>query len=212
MSPQPELRTPRFLMRGLRDDDFDIFATMHADSRVMAALSAPLSRDQSWDAFARIRAATVRHGFGLWAVELPTPAQFIGLVGLSVPSFEAAFTPCVEIAWRLLPEHWSKGYATEAARAALKFGFETLRLKEILAWTTPENVASRRVMVKLGMTHDPADDFDHPRLPEGHPLRRHVLYRVQPASVLACDPNSSSERPQSSMGFPVDASEIDLRT
>ena len=104
--------------------------------------------------------------------------RFAGFIGLSIPSFEAPFTPCVEIGWRLDPEHWNRGYATEGARAALDFGFVSLQLAEIVSFTVPENVRSRRVMEKIGMTHSPSDDFDHPALPQGHPLRRHVLYRM----------------------------------
>ena len=99
-------------------------------------------------------------------MEIPGVVPFVGFVGLSVPRFEAHFTPCVEIGWRLSPEHWGRGYATEAARAALVFGFETLQLDEIVSFTVPENLRSRRVMEKIGMSHSPADDFDHPALPE----------------------------------------------
>lgn len=111
----------------------------------------------------------------------------MGLIGLSWSKDEIPASPCVEIAWRLAPEVWGKGYATEAARATLDYGFETLSMPEILAWTVPHNAASRRVMEKLGMTHDPSEDFDHPRLPEGHELRRHVLYRIsrRPAPASA---------------------------
>ena len=105
-------------------------------------------------------------------------ADFVGFVGLAVPGFQAPFTPCVEIGWRLAVEHWGHGYATEAARAALDCGFQRLGLEEIVAFTVPANRRSRRVMERLGMTWSAADDFDHPRLPPGHPLRRHVLYRV----------------------------------
>jgi RimJ/RimL family protein N-acetyltransferase len=103
---------------------------------------------------------------------------FAGFVGLSVPGFEAQFTPCVEIGWRLDAAYWNRGYASEAARAALEFGFASLHLEEVVSFTVPGNVRSRRVMEKLGMTHSPDDDFDHPALPEGHALRRHVLYRL----------------------------------
>ena len=144
----------------------------------MAHFPATLSREESNTLAARVEAHFDQHGFGLWAVEVPEVAPFVGFVGLSVPRFEAHFTPCVEIGWRLAAEHWGKGYATEGARAVLAFGFETLQLGEIVSFTTAGNLPSRRVMEKIGMTHDPADDFDHPALPEGHPLRRHVLYRV----------------------------------
>jgi RimJ/RimL family protein N-acetyltransferase len=144
----------------------------------MAHFPATLSREESDPLAARIEAHFDQHGFGLWAVEVPDVAPFAGFVGLSVPRFEAHFTPCVEIGWRLAAEHWGKGYATEGARAVLAFGFETLQLGEIVSFTTTGNLPSRRVMEKIGMTHDPADDFDHPASPAGHPLRRHVLYRV----------------------------------
>ena len=104
---------------------------------------------------------------------------FLGFIGLFVPEFDAHFTPAVEIGWRLASEHWGKGLAAEGARGALRYGFETLRLEEVVSFTAPANLRSRRVMEKLGMSHNPADDFDHPRLPEGHALRRHVLYRIK---------------------------------
>ena len=104
--------------------------------------------------------------------------DFIGYVGLNIPTFEAAFTPCVEIGWRLAAGHWGKGYATEAARAVLDYGFGSLGLKEIVSFTVPANVRSQAVMQRIGMTRDPAGDFNHPHIPQGHPLRRHVLYRL----------------------------------
>jgi RimJ/RimL family protein N-acetyltransferase len=109
---------------------------------------------------------------------VPGVTSFAGFVGFVVPRFEAHFTPCVEIGWRLAQQHWGRGYVAEAARAALRYGFDTLRFVEVVSFTVPANVRSRRVMERLGMRHDPADDFDHPLLPEGHHLRRHVLYRI----------------------------------
>jgi RimJ/RimL family protein N-acetyltransferase len=148
----------------------------------MQHMPAVLPRQAS-DALAeRIEAHWGEHGFGLWAVEVPGVAPFAGFVGLSIPGFEAPFTPCVEIGWRLAAPCWGRGYASEAARAALGFGFEELGLAEIVSFTTPDNLRSRRVMEKLGMLRDPADDFDHPGLPEGHPLRRHLLYRTARAA------------------------------
>ena len=133
----------------------------------MEHLPAVLTRRES-DALAdRIRAHFVERGFGLWAVEVPGVADFAGFIGLSVPSFEAHFTPCVEVGWRLAAELWGRGYATEGARAALDFGFERLGLEEIVSFTVPANVRSRRVMERLGMRHSPADDFDHPRASAG---------------------------------------------
>ncbi len=117
------------------------------------------------------------HGFGQWVVEIPGEAAFVGVVGLARIPYEAHFTPAVEIAWRVARRHWGRGYATEAAEAALDYGFRELGLEQIVAVTVPANQRSRRVMERLGMTRDPADDFDHPNLPEG-PLRRHVLYRI----------------------------------
>src|SRR5262245_14636948 len=172
------LRTERLVLRRWRPSDLAPFAALNADPRVMQYFPARLTRSES-DAFAeRIDAHFDEHDFGLWAVEVPGTARFIGFVGLAVPTFTAPFTPCIEIGWRLAAEHWGLGYAPEAARAALDFGFDTLGLREILAFTTVVNQPSRRVMEKLGMSHDPADDFDHPRLPEAHNLRRHVLYRA----------------------------------
>jgi RimJ/RimL family protein N-acetyltransferase len=173
-----ELRTDRLWLRRWLPDDRVPFAHLNADARVAEFLAGPLSRQES-DALAdRIEAHFEKHGFGLWAAEVPGVTRFAGFIGLSVPRFEAPFTPCIEIGWRLAAEHWKRGYATEGARAALEFGFRSLQAEEILSFTTVGNVRSRRVMEKLGMTHSPSDDFDHPLLPEGHPLRRHVLYRL----------------------------------
>lgn len=154
---------------------------MNADSAVMEHFPAQLDREQSDAVAARIRAHWAERGFGLFAVEVPGEAPFIGFIGLCVPGFDAPFTPCVEVGWRLASAHWGKGYATEGARAAIRLGFEELALGEIVSMTVPGNVRSRRVMDKLGMTHDPAGDFDHPRVPVGSPLRRHVLYRLRRA-------------------------------
>jgi len=172
-----ELETERLRLRAWRDEDLEPFAALNADPEVMAEFPAPLTRDQSDALAARIRAHLEAEGWGLWAVEVKGKSPYIGCVGLSVPRFEAHFTPCVEIAWRLARSAWGRGYATEGARAALAFGFETLGLDEIVSFTATTNVRSYRVMERLGFTHDPADDFDHPILPAGHRLERHVLYR-----------------------------------
>jgi RimJ/RimL family protein N-acetyltransferase len=173
------VQTDRLLLRPWRDDDLPPFALMCADARVMQHFPALLSHAESDAAAGRIREHWTEHGFGLWAIELPGVAPFIGFVGLMSPSFEAHFTPCVEVGWRLAPEHWGRGYATEGARAALSFGWETLRLEEIVSMTVLANARSWRVMERLGMKRDPADDFDHPRVPEGHAMRRHILYRLR---------------------------------
>jgi RimJ/RimL family protein N-acetyltransferase len=148
----------------------------------MRFFPAVLSREESDELAERIASALDRRGWGLYAVELRDSGQFIGFVGLSVPGFQAHFTPCVEIGWRLAAEQWNRGLATEAARVVLAYAFETLGLTEVVAFTSEQNIPSRRVMEKIGMTHDLADDFDHPRLEEGHPLRRHVLYWIRRSS------------------------------
>jgi RimJ/RimL family protein N-acetyltransferase len=171
-----ELRTERLLLRPWRTSDREPFAALNADPEVMAFFPAPLLRAES-DAMAeRIQAGFDERGWGFWAVEVVGRHSFIGLVGLSVPD-GLPCSPCVEIGWRLARAHWGKGYATEAARAALRFGFEELGLPEIVAFTAVGNRRSRGVMERIGMRNS-GEDFDHPRLPVGHPLRRHVLYRV----------------------------------
>jgi RimJ/RimL family protein N-acetyltransferase len=178
MTQSKRIRTDRLLLRRWRAEDREPFSRMNADPRVMEFFPARLSREESDATADRIEAHFQKHGFSLWAVEVPGEAPFIGFIGLAVPRFEAAFTPCVEIGWRLAAEHWGRGYATEGARAALAFGFESLGLDEIVSMTVPTNIRSRRVMEKIGMVHCPAEDFEHPLVPEGHLLRRHVLYRL----------------------------------
>lgn len=170
--------TPRLLLRRWRREDREPFAVLNADPEVMRYFRAPLDRAES-DAFAdRIEAQFDDLGYGLWAVEVRGDGRFIGFTGLARHVFEAPFTPCVEVGWRLARDAWGHGYATEAARAALEFGFIDTGLDEIVSMTTRTNERSQAVMRRLGMTHDPADDFDHPRLPDDHPLRPHVLYRL----------------------------------
>jgi RimJ/RimL family protein N-acetyltransferase len=147
-------------------------------------LPGPLSRQESDALVDRIEAHFNEHGFGQWAVEIPGITPFAGFIGLSIPRFEAAFTPCIEVGWRLDAAYWNRGYATEGGRAALAFGFRWLQAEEIVSFTVPLNVRSRRVMEKLGMTHSAGDDFDHPLLAEGHPLRRHVLYRLSRPALI----------------------------
>ncbi len=171
------LHTDRLILRRWHPADRAAFARLNADPRVMEFYPSVLTRAESDAGADRIERHFEERGFGLWAVELPAVAPFIGFVGLQVPRFSAHFTPCVEIGWRLDPEFWGRGYATEGARAALAFGFEILKLDEIVAMTVPANRRSRAVMERLGMTRDPADDFDNP-LVEGA-LKRHVLYRIR---------------------------------
>lgn len=171
------LRTSRLLLRPWRDADVAAYAELSADPAVMEFLQ-PVSEPGAAEAWAaRVRNHWQQHGFGQWVVEIHGEANLIGVVGLSTVSYEAHFTPAVEVAWRLARAQWGRGYATEAARAALDYGFDTLGLAEIVANTVPANLRSRRVMERLGMTRRPEDDFDHPNVPAG-PLKRNVLYRL----------------------------------
>ena len=181
-----DLHTPRLLLRRWRDADREPFAALNADPRVMEHMPSLLTRDESDAMASRIEASFATHALGLWAVEVPGASPFIGYVGLSVPTFDAPFTPCVEIGWRLSAAHWGRGYATEAARAALDDGFERLGLSEIVSFTIRANRRSWRVMERLGMARSPEDDFLHPRLPASHPLAPHVLYRLKRAEWASC--------------------------
>lgn len=173
-----ELRTDRLVLRRWRDADLAPFAALNADPEVVELLPGPLTPAESDAMVARIEATFDERGFGLWAVDVADTGAFTGFVGLWPTSFAAHFTPAVEVGWRLARTHWHRGYATEAARVAMADGFDRLGLAEIVSFTSVLNQPWQRVMVRLGMTHDPADDFDHPRLPPGHRLRRHVLYRL----------------------------------
>jgi RimJ/RimL family protein N-acetyltransferase len=172
------MRTVRLVMRQWLPSDREPFAALNADPEVMRHFPAGMTRAES-DVFAdRLAEALDRDGCGLWALEVVLSGEFIGFTGIQVPSFAAHFMPAVEVGWRLARGAWGCGYATEAARAAVDFAFTRLDLAGLVSFTVPANVRSQAVMRRLGMTHDPADDFDHPRLPDGHPLRRHVLYRL----------------------------------
>jgi RimJ/RimL family protein N-acetyltransferase len=173
-----EIRTRRLTLRSWKENDLGPFAAMNADPVVMEHFPSILTRSES-DALARrIDEHLTLHGFGLWAVELSSHPSFVGFVGLAHTRFTSHFTPCIDLGWRLAREHWGNGYATEAARAAVRVGFERLRLDQIMAFTVPDNARSRRVMSALGMRHDASGDFEHPHVPAGHRLRRHVLYRL----------------------------------
>jgi ribosomal-protein-alanine N-acetyltransferase len=171
------MRTQRLLLREWRDDDRTPFAALNADPRVMEHMPQLLSRADS-DAFVdRIRAHFDTHGYGLFALE--AAGAFIGFVGLQHVPFDAHFTPAVEIGWRLAHDAWGNGYASEAAREVLRYGFADQKLSEIVSITIAANQRSWHVMERLGMTRRSEDDFDHPRLADRHPLRRHVLYRIR---------------------------------
>jgi RimJ/RimL family protein N-acetyltransferase len=172
------LETPRLLLRRWRELDREPFHRMNADTRVMEFFPACLTRQESDEMIDRTETHIARHGFGLYAAELRETGDFIGFVGMGWTPFEAHFTPCVEIGWRLDRAYWNRGLATEGARECLRHAFQTLQMAELVAMTVPANVRSRRVMEKLGMTWKPSDNFEHPRIPAGHPLRQHVLYRI----------------------------------
>jgi RimJ/RimL family protein N-acetyltransferase len=178
MSGRRELSTGRLLLRRWREADREPFAAMNADRDVMEYFPARLEPAASDQLIARIEAGFDQLGYGLWALELRATGEFLGFTGLAPASVEAHFTPAVEVGWRLARRAWGQGYATEAASAALAFGFGDSGLSEIVSFTSAANVCSRAVMERIGMTHDPADDFDHPGLPAEHHLRRHVLYRL----------------------------------
>ena len=174
----PQLKTGRLLLRRWTDTDGEPFARLNADPEVVRFLSGPMTRADSDALIGRIEAGFDSDGFGLWAVEVSATAEFIGFTGLARPRFTAHFTPAVEVGWRLARSAWGYGYATEAARAALEYGFGPGSLDEVVSFTARGNVRSRAVMNRVGMTHDEADDFDHPMLAAAHPLRPHVLYRL----------------------------------
>jgi RimJ/RimL family protein N-acetyltransferase len=180
-----ELVTARLRLRRWRPEDRAPFAALNADPRVMEHFPALLEREQSDAMVDRIEAHFAARGYGWWAVEVQGGAPFIGFVGLAVPRVDMPFGPAVEVGWRLAFDGWGHGYATEAARATLSFGFDVLGLDEIVSYTVPANVRSRHVMEKIGLRHDRAGDFEHPLVPEGHRLRRHILYRMSRASAPA---------------------------
>ena len=172
-----EIRTGRIFLRQWREQDLEPFACLNADPRVMAFFPAPLTRKQS-DAMAdKITRLIEQRGWGFWALEIPGVIDFAGFVGLHVPEHDFSFCPCTEIGWRLAHPYWGNGYATEAAFAALDFGFSQLGLSEIVAFTAVSNLRSQRVMQRLGMICDPTG-FEHPAIEAGNPLRAHVLYRI----------------------------------
>jgi 3-dehydroquinate dehydratase / shikimate dehydrogenase len=178
MKEPPIIRTDRLILRQWRQQDLEPLVKLNADPRVMEYFLASLTRDESMARFDHYAKHIRDHGWGLWAVSVPGVSDFIGWIGLWPIGFESHFTPAIEVGWRLLPEFWGQGYATEGSKASLRYGFETLKLAEIVSITVPENIRSRRVMEKIGMHRDPKDDFDHPKVPEGHPFKRHVLYRM----------------------------------
>jgi ribosomal-protein-alanine N-acetyltransferase len=181
----PVLVTRRLRLRDWRRSDLAPVAALNSDPRVMAFLPKLLERSESDSLVKRLKDHFAQHGFGWWAVERIDDKRFVGFVGLTVHAADLRFSPCVDVGWRLAQEYWGNGYASEAAQAALAFGFEEKGLDEIVSYTVPANARSRRVMERLGMTRNPQDDFAHPGLPAGHPLQAHVLYRLERAVWLA---------------------------
>ncbi|MGL4348175.1 MAG: GNAT family N-acetyltransferase [Chlamydiales bacterium] len=172
------IKTERLLLRPWQEKDIEPFYRMNADERVMKYFPKTLTWEESNKLFKKISTHIEKFDWGLWAVELPEVANFIGFIGLSPVSFTAHFTPSVEIGWRLAYPYWGQGYATEGALAALRVGFEILHLLEIVSFTAKQNKRSIAVMKKIGMHHNESDDFDHPKLTLGNILSRHVLYRL----------------------------------
>ena len=178
MPPAPELQTAHLLLRHWVEDDRAPFAAMNRDPVVMEHLPAPLTPAESDALVERAEHGLRNQSFGLWALEAVGTGQFLGFTGLAVPSFEAHFTPAVEMGWRLRREAWGRGFAQEAARRVRDYAFGEVGLEAIVSFTARTNLRSQRVMQRIGMTHDEVDDFEHPRLPAGHALRDHVLYRL----------------------------------
>ena len=174
--PPLTLHTPRLTLRRWQESDLVPFAAINQDPLV-TEFTRPLSPQESQAFVQKIERMFVDKGFGLFAVERKDTGEFIGFTGLWIPMFEAHFTPCVDIGWRLSSKHWGLGFTTEAAKECLRFAFQDLKLAEVLSFTVPQNIRSRRVMEKLGMVHNPDEDFDYPGIEDGHPLQKHVLYR-----------------------------------
>ncbi|MCR9232797.1 GNAT family N-acetyltransferase [Gimesia chilikensis] len=170
------METTRLILRRWCEDDVTPFVELNKDPRVMQYYPSTLTSEQSMQMMDDIQKHFEEYGFGLWAVEIKDQTPFAGFIGLAVPQFTAFFTPCIEILWRLATPYWNQGYATEGAHAVLDFGFDECNLKQIVSFTVPSNIASRRVMEKIGMSY--IDNFDHPGLPDNDPLQRHVLYSI----------------------------------
>ena len=183
-----ELLTERLRLRRWRDEDREPFAALNADPEVMEHFVAPLTRAESDAAVDRMEAHLDEHGWGLWAVEELGSGRFCGFTGLWPADFEAPFTPAVEVGWRLARWSWGRGYASEAARAAVADGFERVGLEEIVSFTALANERSWRVMERIGMVRDVEGDFEHPNVPAGHPVRHHVLYRLRRPSPEVAGP------------------------
>ncbi len=173
------IKTNRLILRPWRKDDLESFAELNADSRVMEHFPSVKTFEESTKEYESILEQFKTQGYGWWAVSELNKNNFIGFIGLRYIDFPASFTPNIEIAWRLAYDYWGKGYATEGAHASLEYGFKVLKLPEIISFTSTLNIRSQAVMKRIGMHHCPEYDFDHPKLPEGHPLRKHVFYQLK---------------------------------
>jgi RimJ/RimL family protein N-acetyltransferase len=180
--PAALLRSPRLILRQWEERDLEPFAALNADPAVMEFFVAPLSKEESAAMIERASATLASRGWGWWCLDIE--GECAGFIGLTVPGYETPFMPCVEIGWRVARRYWGHGYATEGACRALAYGFDVIGLDEIVSFTTTSNIRSRRVMERIGMTRDLTGDFDHPRVPEGHALQRHVLYRLKRGDYL----------------------------
>ena len=187
------IETQRLILRTWHDDDAEIFAKINQDPKVIEFLRGPMSLEEAKTFMEGTNRHINAHGFGLFAATLKETKQLIGFIGLNIPGFEAPFTPCVEIGWRLAHQYWGKGYAHEGAKAVLKFGFEKFDLKEIVAFTAINNIRSTRVMEKIGMQRDLEGDFAHPKIATDHKLSQHMLYRISRGSFYASDEEKISD-------------------
>ncbi|PWY55609.1 GNAT family N-acetyltransferase [Legionella qingyii] len=173
------IETPRLLLRAWSDDDIAPFFSMNQDPKVMEYIANFWTMDMVASFIERMNAQLAEKNYTLWAVEEKSTQEFMGFIGLNSPAWEAHFTPCVEIGWRLAFSFWGKGYATEGAQAVLNYAFNTLKLKEVVAFTVPENLRSQRVMEKLGMIRDRYGDFLHPKIDPVNSLAKHYLFRIK---------------------------------
>ncbi|MBX9770450.1 MAG: GNAT family N-acetyltransferase [Candidatus Obscuribacterales bacterium] len=179
-----QLETERLFLRHWQESDVEPFCAITSDPEVRRYYPNVLSASETKTLVVRIKAHFEKENFGLWSVELKSTGEFIGYTGLQKPTIEAHFMPCVEIGWTIAKKHWGNGYAPEAAAKALEDGFTRIGLDEIVSFTTVSNDKSIRVMEKLGMTRNPKDDYSHPLLPQGHPLKPHVLFRLSKSEWL----------------------------
>lgn len=181
MNKKSIIQTNRLILRQWQEDDFEPFYLLNSDPRVMEFFPSILTRDESDQMIKRMQTKIEERGWGWFAASLKDHDKFIGFIGMNFIdeiSFPTHFTPAVEVGWRLAYPFWKKGYATEGALACLNYGFNVLNLKEIVSFTAKQNIRSRAVMERIGMHYDPQDDFEHPKLPKGHELSKHVLYRM----------------------------------